>query len=112
MQQKLLQIGFVRVRMILMKKGGVMAQYWFKPKCCGWGIGWPVSWQGWISLLFLFIFVGLAAFVDGIFERTAKAVMIKENFRFLLDVIILASLFCVVVQDKIEGGLKWRWSKR
>ncbi len=86
-----------------------MAQYWFKPKQYGWGFDWPIAWQGWVALACLIILILISALVDGIFvtETAPKGIL-----RFVLDIVTLSCLFCLVFQDRVEGGLKWRWGRR
>jgi len=83
-----------------------MDKYWFKAKEYGWGTGLPVAWQGWVALLVLIILISIAGFVDGIF---GGAVSLKSWLRFYIDLFVISALFLIVFENKIEGGLKWRW---
>ncbi len=85
-----------------------MTQYWFKPKKFGWGISYALCWQGWLSLVVLIGLVLLAGHVDGIFDAPST---MRVYLRFLLDVLVLGVLFCLIFNDKTEGGMKWRWGK-
>lgn len=87
-------------------EGDFMDKYWFKPKNYGWGFGWPITWQGWLSLLVLLLFIGIFAFVDGIFFSDGS---IKSALRFIMDIVIITTLYCLVFRNRVEGGLKWRW---
>lgn len=86
-----------------------MSQFWFKPKTYGWGIARVLCWQGYLALAALVVVLFGAAYLDGMFTRTID---VKGQMRFILDVLILSTLFCLVVDDKVEGGLGWRWGDR
>jgi len=80
-----------------------MGQYWFKPFKFGWG-AYPVSWQGWIVILFLVSFcVGLFVELPVIFR--------SKDFGVLLLFVFTAYFFKSTLIDKVDGGLKWRWGK-
>ena len=85
-----------------------MDSFWFKPKAYGWGVGLPIIWQGWVALLGFLLLVLAFAFVDGVFMKT---VPVGSYLRFTLDIITISILFCYIFQNKVEGGLKWRWGK-
>ena len=84
-----------------------MNKYWFKPKDYGWGISWPISWQGWVAFMILVGLIFLAGYLDGLFDAAVKTVRVLLRFAF--DVTIVSTLFCLAVNDKVEGGLGWRW---
>ena len=88
-----------------------MSQYWFKAKSCGWGIGKVTTWQGVLALFVLVAAILLAAYADG-FIASDQSLYQKNMVRFGLDVLMLSGLFCLVVADKIEGGLHWRWKSK
>jgi hypothetical protein len=85
-----------------------MSKYWFKARSYGWGIGLPICWQGWLSLAFLIFLILLVAYVSGVFEKIGY---LKAYLRFSLGVMVLSLLFVFLFQDKVEGGIKWRWGK-
>ena len=87
-----------------------MSQYWFKPKMPGWGMGTPITWQGWVVTLFLIIFILIAAYTDGLFNPESRN-MLPSFLRLVLDAFVLACIFSILFQDRIDGGLKWRWGK-
>ncbi|MBC8738930.1 hypothetical protein F6X40_19420 [Paraburkholderia sp. UCT31] len=37
-------------------------EYWFPAKRYGWGLGLPVRWQGWLTLLAYFVSLGVVVF--------------------------------------------------
>ena len=82
-----------------------MAQYWFKGRSCGWGIGVPMNLQGWCALIILVVLVVLSFYSNNLFEANHTA---KNIIRNMLDIIVLSCVFVYVVQDKVEGGVKWR----
>ncbi len=85
-----------------------MSKYWFKPKRVGWGISSPLSWQGWLSLAVFILLILVFAYVDVLFDNTST---IRTYLRFGLEMAVLSFLFCLIVHDKTEGGMKWRWGK-
>jgi len=85
-----------------------MSRYWFKPKMPGWGMGIPITWQGWFVTLFLIIFILIAAYTDGLFASESRATILQSLLRLFLDAFMLACIFSILFQDRIEGGLKWR----
>ena len=87
-----------------------MSKYWFKAKKYGWGTSWPIAWQGWVSILCLIVLILVFAYVDNLFGKETHTTP-KDFLRFFLDVLILSILFCLTLNDKVEGGLKWRWGK-
>lgn len=87
-----------------------MSQYWFKAKKYGWGISWPIAWQGWAAFLCLIIFILVFAYVDNLFSEKSH-ITLKDFLRFFLDTLMLSILFCLMLNEKVENGLKWRWGK-
>ena len=90
-----------------------MAKYWFKAKRYGYGIGFPVTWQGWVAMICLVVVSLIAAYTDNIicFFPGNGIPGLKDNLRFLLDLLIIVFLFLLIFQEKIEGGLKWHWGE-
>ena len=86
-----------------------MAQYWFKPKCCGWGIGWPIAWQGWVSVSILMLLIIFLAFAFGLMDRWPMPPPVTKVVSFVVAVTVFAMIFCLLLGKKVEGGLKWRW---
>lgn len=77
-------------------------KYWFKCKLFGWG--WtPATWQGWLlTLVYLFIIIGLSLSVD---ENSSD----KEVYLVvLLPVFILTIAFIRLAHKKGEP-LRWQW---
>lgn len=85
-----------------------MKKYWFKPKKYGYGV-YPISWEGWLATLLLIGLLFASAYINNFFEPTAEIVTIKNGLQFLLDVVILAGLFMLLITGKVNGELKWRW---
>jgi hypothetical protein len=88
-----------------------MSKYWFKPKCCGWGIGLPISWEGWLSMLGLMGVVAALAWKDG-FLLPGQRPGPLNFFLFFVETLALAVGFCLAFNSKVEGGVKWRWGKK
>lgn len=84
-----------------------MERYWFKAKEYGWGV-YPASWQGWVATSVLLVIIFLCAYADGVFVEDPEA---RSLLRFFIDMILLSTMFCLVMSDKTEGGVKWRWGK-
>jgi hypothetical protein len=79
-----------------------MGGYWFKPRIGQWGMGMPITWQGWLSSFgFAGAVIGLAAFL-GLFETP---VVFYKQVIFLPSGIFLCILFCYLVRHKVEGGV-------
>lgn len=85
-----------------------MKKYWFLPKCYGYGF-FPITWQGWLSTLILLGLIFLSAYVNNFFNQQAST---QDGLRYLLDVVILASLFTAIFKDKVKGGLRWQWGRK
>lgn len=83
-------------------------KYWFKPKRYGWGFV-PVTWQGWVATMGLVALLALMAIVNNLFDATVST---RDGFNFLIDVLILSSLFTLMFRKRVEGGLRWQWGKK
>jgi len=86
--------------------------YWFIPKVFGWGFM-PVTWQGWLALTILLGLILLSAYVNGLFIKRDKNdfafLYSKDMIRFILDTIILVTVFTLSIASKVDGGLAWRF---
>ena len=67
-----------------------MAQYWFKGKSCGWGVGLPISSQGWCALIILVVLVVLSFYSNNMLEANLT---VKDIIRNILDITVLSCLF-------------------
>jgi hypothetical protein len=76
-------------------------KFWFEPKKIGWGISYPISWEGWILLLIL-ILVCLYLVMLNNLSTTNGLIW------FLGEVVIVLCIFMYFVKNKVRGGLKWR----
>jgi len=87
-----------------------MSRYWFKAKTYGYGT-YPISWQGWVATLLLCLLIGVSFYVNFLGDAVYlhSITFLKNWLRYFLDVIMLSTLFLILVKDKVEGGLKWRW---
>lgn len=86
-------------------------KYWFRPKRYGIGF-YPASLAGWLFELLFLVFLLLSAAINdfGFFTLDIFAyVSPKEGIRFLLDVVLFASVFHILMKDRVKGGVKWRW---
>ncbi|MFA6080651.1 MAG: hypothetical protein WC753_04215 [Candidatus Gracilibacteria bacterium] len=88
-----------------------MTKYWFRPKYFGYGLV-PISWQGWVMTL---IFVGIlyvSAYVNGFTDTQISTIPTsRDEWRFLLDVLVFTTLFMIVAKDKTNGPIQWNWKK-
>ena len=82
-----------------------MKKYWFKPKHFGYGF-FPITWEGWLSTLVLILLIFMSAYVNGFFSEEVSS---KGGFDFLLDVIVICTIFTLLFKDKVRGGLQWHW---
>jgi len=82
-------------------------KYWFKPRIFGFGFT-PVSWEGWLGVLFMLIVILLDAYVRGLFEAV---VVDRQGFGFLIDIFVISTLSSLVFKYKTKGKLRWRWGK-
>ncbi|MGF6485330.1 hypothetical protein [Paraburkholderia sp. JPY419] len=76
-------------------------KYWFPAKRYGWGWGFPVRWQGWVTLLAYLVLLGVVAFR---FQPAGHPLM------FALLVALLTVALAVVCWLKGEPP-RWRWGK-
>jgi hypothetical protein len=81
-----------------------MSKYWFKPKRFGWGF-FPITWQGWLSTLVLLSTLLLSVYVNKINSEPSQSGVSK----FILDTVIIISVFSCLFKDKVKGGLRWQW---
>lgn len=89
---------------------------WFVPKSYGYGLV-PVSWQGWLMTLVLIIILGASAYANNIiepalYESADKVWFSKSYIGFLIDMILILSVFMYYAEKKTEGEVKWRWGKK
>lgn len=88
-----------------------MKAYWFDEKWIGLGFGRPLTVEGWVALIGLLIVVGMSAYVNDIFIKRDKrdwcALFSKPMIRFVLDTIIIVTIFSILFADRVKGGLVW-----
>ncbi len=83
-------------------------KYWFKPKRYGYGFT-PVTWEGWLATLILVVLIFVSAYINGFFTSQIEN---KGEFRFLLDVLVLTTLFSLISKNKVRDKLGWRWGNK
>ena len=74
-------------------------RYWFPAKRYGWGWGFPITWEGWLTLA---VFFGLV--VAGIFIFPPKEALVA----YLLYLTVLSLLLIAIAWFKGEPP-RWRW---
>lgn len=72
---------------------------WFAAKRFGYGAGWPISWQGWLTLAVFFV-------------ALAMAVVTLSGLARVLGIVVVVVCLAVVAGFKTEGGWRLRWGKR
>jgi general stress protein CsbA len=82
-----------------------MTQYWYKPKKYGYGAQ-PITWQGWVAILLLVMLLLAVNYAD---FPNRHAISLRNWLRFGIDFIEITALFLILIKDKVEGGLRWRW---
>jgi hypothetical protein len=86
-----------------------MKKFWFKPKKYGIGF-FPVSTEGWTATFILMGLILVSAYTNSFFDSGEDhAIYTKDGLRFLLDLIVLCSVFTLLFKNRVEGGLQWRW---
>jgi hypothetical protein len=74
---------------------------WFAPKRYGYGVGLPISWQGWAILA---AFLALAFFVGTHFADRPIIV-----FAILVPAVVA---LLVIAARTTRGGWRWRWGEK
>lgn len=77
-----------------------MSDAWFRPKRLGYGAT-PASWQGWL----------LTAVLTAVLLAIG-ALAAKRGEIYLLLMIPVLLGFALIIAQKTEGGLRWRWNGR
>ena len=74
-------------------------RYWFPARRYGWGWGFPITWEGWLTFA---VFFGLV--VAGIFIFPPKEALVA----YLLYLTVLSLLLIAIAWFKGEPP-RWRW---
>ena len=73
---------------------------WFAPKRYGFGIGVPISWQGWtLTLGFIAITVGLST------------TLAHRPLQLVALLVPITATFIVTAARTTKGGWRWRWGE-
>lgn len=83
-------------------------KYWFRPKRYGWGFT-PISWEGWLATLIFVALIYASVYVNEIYKETVN---MEQIIRFLVDILIISTLFTCFAKDKTDGELKWHWGNK
>ena len=73
---------------------------WFAPKRYGYGIGLPISWQGWALTI---AFIAATAVIARYLSATPLAA--------IAALVPLVLAFVVIVAKTTRGGWRWRWGE-
>jgi len=82
-------------------------KFWFKPKRYGYGF-YPISWEGWLSVLCYLAVLFLAAYTNNLFSCEIST---KEGMRFIFDLILITTIASLLFYPKTKGPLKWNWGR-
>lgn len=77
-------------------------RYWFPAKRYGWGWGFPLVWQGWVTLLSYVGVIALGAHVFPPAEKTPEFIVMALSVSVVLTVIAWAR----------GEPPRWRWGKK
>ncbi len=80
-------------------------KYWFESKKYGFGFV-PVSLEGWLAVLILFILILIIMQTNGLFTGKVTG---EDSLRIVFDVFVVVGIFSVTLRGKVRDGLKWRW---
>ena len=73
---------------------------WFAPKRYGYGIGLPISWQGWA------LTIGLVAIT------VSLGVTLRQRPLQLIALLVpIVATFVVIGARTTRGGWRWRWGE-
>ena len=73
---------------------------WFRPKNFGWGIGLPLTWQGWLMMA---LHVALILCILALLRHSPIAMVAAAVTATLLPFPLYAS--------RTQGGIHWRWGR-
>ena len=85
-----------------------MKKYWFGPSRNGYGFI-PASWQGWACTIILVILLVIVGKVNNLFTSAMTG---DDVFRFLIDFVIISTLFAIFIRNKVEGGFSGNRDKK
>jgi hypothetical protein len=73
---------------------------WFAPKRYGFGVGWPIAWQGWLLSAVLIALLALAYWLFGDNNPRALAIVVPAILGYM-----------IIAAWTTKGGLRWRWGE-
>jgi hypothetical protein len=74
---------------------------WFAPKRFGYGVGLPISWQGWAVMLG---FIGVTFALCRLFKG--------QPLQLIAVLVPFLIAFVVITHRTTRGGWRWRWDDR
>ncbi len=86
-------------------RSAFVTKYWFKPKLGKWGVGMPITWEGWVASILFSTAVIIWAWILGYFNENFKPVSFPQSLMFISGGIFISLAFCYFVKDKVEGGV-------
>ena len=72
---------------------------WFAPKRFGYGVGLPIAWQGWATLLIYSAVVIL----------TGGALAPRHPLVAIVVILAATAAFLAICAQHTRGGWRWRW---
>lgn len=92
----------------------MLKEYWFDERILGIGFGMPLTIEGWLALIGLFVMLGLSMYVNEVLtiskkKNDLKVLKDRRFWRFLMDIIIIVSVFTALFHDRVKGGLVWNF---
>ena len=87
-----------------------MKEFWFTPKNYGNGF-YTSSWQGWLINLIALALICATFYLSNPFEYKTTEQAINDWLRFIIDFIVIHTVYFVLVKDRVKGGVRWRWGK-
>jgi hypothetical protein len=85
-----------------------MNKYWFTPKNYGCGF-YPSSWEGWVVILLACTLICFSFYTHIPFEGFSINTNRQNWLYFLIDFVLIYTVYFVLVKDRVVDGVKWRW---
>ena len=57
------------------------------------------------------ILICSAFYLSNPFEYKTTEQAINDWLRFIIDFIVIHTVYFVLVKDRVKGGVRWRWGK-
>ena len=84
--------------------------YWFIPKLYGYGYV-PISWEGWLVLLFIIGFITLSSYLNNFFDFDTGP-NTKDILGYILEITLFILAINPFMKSKTKGQVKWNWGNK